>query len=252
MEEGPKQEALIGTAQGGNAPQEGQVPAPGEPGKEGKAQKKGEQSPEERRIQAAIRREREAKEYQAKLEQAAKEAYERGLRDGRLRQGGKNEFTGEPIRDEYDLKAYEDMKALEARGEDPLKAYPRVVAEAERERNKKSAEAKAKAEADGKRMEAEISEAIAKHPELNGRKGLAALLDDEGFRDYAAGKIGERPLSDLVDGFYRLTGKGAKGQAKPPLPPAPPSARGGGGQGDYRSLDRASRKEFLRKRGLLK
>ena len=255
MEESPKQEAPAKEAQGGNEAEEGhRAEAEGAP-KEGESAEKGAQTPEERREFARLRREREAKERKTELERATKEAYERGLREGRLGSVSKNPYTGAPIADEDDLEVYETMKALEEQGKDPLRDFPAAMSEKARERRKGEAERERKEREEASRIDRELQDAAARFPQYRDRKAMASLLGDPSFRDYAEGKLGSRGLGDVIEGYLRLSGLAEKARqplsdkkAPPPSAGKPVPDRSYGNLGKKERLEALSRLGYIRKK----
>lgn len=82
------------------------------------------QSDEENSKYANVRRKAE-EEAQKKIEQAKKEAYEQGLQQGKVQSyiGRQNPYTGEIIKDDYDVQEYLDMYELDRKGKDPISGY---------------------------------------------------------------------------------------------------------------------------------
>lgn len=118
---------------------------------------------------------------------------------------GKNPYTGEPMTDSLDVEEFETMQEIAKNGGDPVNDYPKI-------RKQKAREAVAKSEEDGKTAEwyAKDRESFAaEYPDVN----LSELIRDEDFSDYADGKVGKRPLSEIYRGFLKMTGK-YKSQAK--------------------------------------
>ena len=82
------------------------------------------QSKEENAKYANARR-RAEEEAQKKIEQARKEAYEKGLEQGKIQSyiGKENPYTGQPIKDDYDVQEYLEMFELDSKGKDPISGY---------------------------------------------------------------------------------------------------------------------------------
>lgn len=82
-----------------------------------------------------------AKFKQMRLEQEEKikkEAYEKGLSDGRVKGTQTNPYTGTPIRDESDLEILDIQKELEEDGKDPIQDLPAYFASKNREKREKA------------------------------------------------------------------------------------------------------------------
>ena len=93
--------------------------------------------------QARIKAEAEAKK---KIEQARKEAYEQGLQQGKVQSyiGKQNPYTGEIIKDNFDVQEYLDMYQLDTTGKDPISGYR----ELQKQKARDEAEKKIKADED--------------------------------------------------------------------------------------------------------
>lgn len=133
------------------------------------------------------------------LEAIKREAYERGIREGRVAafSGKKNEYTGQPIKDEYDLEVYETMRAIEESGGDPVADFASVIA------NKRRADAqKANERAETEqRYQTELVEFTKEMPDVD----LKALFDDSRFRTFARGKLGAMSLKEVYADYSALT-----------------------------------------------
>lgn len=119
--------------------------------------------------------------------------------------GGKNPYTGEEMKDSLDVEEFETMREIEKNGGDPVNDYPKF-------RKQKAREAIAEREERGKTEEwyAKDREAFeTEYPDVN----LSELIRDEAFSDYADGKVGRKPLSEIYRGFLKFTGK-YEGRAK--------------------------------------
>lgn len=155
---------------------------------EGGEAKKQPQSKEENAAYARARRERER---QAEIQRTRDEAIVTAL-------GGKNPFTGSEVKTHEDVEKFLVMKAIEAKGGDPLdvEQYAGFLADADRARAqaaKQAEEQNAWYRDDRARFEAE-------HPDVN----LAELIQDENFQAYAEGKVGTTPLSEIYNGYARM------------------------------------------------
>ena len=112
------------------------------------------QSNEENAKYASIRRKAQ-EDAKKQIEQVRKEAYEQGLNQGKVQSyiGRNNPYTGQTIKDEYDVQEYLDMYELDSKGEDPIAGYR----ELQKDKARKEAEAKIKAE-EQNRQELEMQE----------------------------------------------------------------------------------------------
>ncbi len=148
---------------------------------------KPKQSAEENRAQAQRRREREAL-----ISDVRTKAIIETL-------GGKNPWSGEEMKDAADVEEYLIMKQIEKDGGDPLADFSKYRKKQDREaaeKTRKEAETREWYESDRKAF-------IEKHPDVELRK----LLSDERFRDYAEGKVGRRPLTEIYEGYRSFVGK---------------------------------------------
>ena len=164
--------------------QEVAAPAPQE---EKQTEEKPKQSAEENRKFAQERRQREQKE-----------ALESAKRQGRVDAiiefyDGKNPYTGAPMIDAEDVAAFEDMKAIEKKGGDPLKDY----AEYQKKRNAEKAAAEKESADRAKKASDDVAMFKEKHPDVD----LKALLQDEDFNYFAAGHLGNESLLDVYDRY---------------------------------------------------
>lgn len=186
------------------------------------------QSKEENAKFAALRREREAKEREAAKKEAEareKRSYEEGYRKAKLEANKVNPYTEDPIEDEHDLEMYEDMKKLDDEGKDPLKAYPKFLADKIREAEKKAKEAeadeKSKAEANAK-AQRELNERIANerkewleaYPDAKPEE----LAKDEDFTKLLKEKAGRWTYKEVYEKFLE-----DKSKSEQPAPKGTPS-----------------------------
>jgi hypothetical protein len=112
---------------------------------------------------------------------------------------GKNPYTGEPMKDSFDVAEFETMREIEKNGGDPVSDYPRF-------RKQKEREAAAEMQEKGKTAEWYANDKATfekDFPSVN----LSELIADEDFNDYAEGKVGRRPLSDIYRGYLKFQGK---------------------------------------------
>lgn len=119
--------------------------------------------------------------------------------------GGVNPYTNEPMTDATDVKEYLLMKRIEKEGGDPVTDYAKYRKKADKEGAQK-AEEKATDEAWFANDRASF---IKNHPEVN----LDELIKDPNFQLYADGKVRRVPLSEIYEGYAKLT-KSVDGKAK--------------------------------------
>lgn len=113
--------------------------------------------------------------------------------------GGKNPYTGEAMTDAEDVQEYLTMREIEKKGGDPVTDYAgHVKAQSRAQREKERTEAERRAWYDKDR-----TEFVAKYPDAD----LSALIADEAFAQYAEGKVGEKPLAEIYEGYLKLTSR---------------------------------------------
>lgn len=151
--------------------------------------------------QARLRAEKEA---EAKIAQARKEAYEKGLQQGKIQSyiGKQNPYTGEIIKDELDVQEYLDMYQLDTEGQDPINGYR----ELQKKKARDEAERKIKAEEENKQKqwyEDDTKDFLSKYS----HEKLQELTKDEDFNIFANGKIGKVPLAQIYDDYQNFISK---------------------------------------------
>ena len=112
---------------------------------------------------------------------------------------GKNPYTGEEMKDSADVEEYQTMREIEKNGGDPITDYPRYRKDKQREYVKQQEETEKKQE--WYRNDRESFMQL--HPDVD----LDELVADEDFREYAEGKVGVKPLSEIYSGFMRFVEK---------------------------------------------
>jgi hypothetical protein len=119
--------------------------------------------------------------------------------------GGVNPFTNEPMTDAADVEEYRLMKRIEKEGGDPVSDYAKYRKQADKEGAQK-AEEKATKEA---WYASDRASFVKNHPDVN----LDELIKVPNFQSYADGKVGRVPLSEIYEGYAKLT-KSVDGKAK--------------------------------------
>lgn len=115
--------------------------------------------------------------------------------------GGKNPYTGGEMKDSADVEEYLAMKEIEKNGGDPVADFSKFQKE-----NKRRAQEKADSDAKTAEWYRKDGEDFAKkYPDVN----LEELAQDEGFADYADGKVGRKPLAEIYAGYQKLKGGNA-------------------------------------------
>ncbi|MGN1269350.1 MAG: hypothetical protein ACI4UU_00545 [Clostridia bacterium] len=144
------------------------------------------------------------KEAEAKIEQAKKEAYEQGLAQGKIQSyiGKQNPYTGEIIKDDYDVKEYLDMYELDTKGKDPINGYR----ELQKEKARQEAEEKIKKDEEDKQKQWYQNDTKDFVEKYSSNK-LQELTKDEDFNLFANGKIGKVPLAQIYEDYKKLISK---------------------------------------------
>jgi len=210
---------------------------------------KEEQDREERARQAKLRREREAKERKAREEEIERKAYLKG----KLEASKVNEFTKEPIEDEYDLFIYETQKALEKEGKDPISDLPKRLAEINRENGKKASKEADEKQKLNEKIDREFVEFRGKYPKVK----IPELLEDPDFKDYADGRLGKgnKSLTQLYESFLALKEKfgDKEKEEEDDGKKTPPSPNGGRKhqKPSYSSMSKEEKIKELRRQGLI-
>ena len=154
---------------------------------------------------ARIKGEREAeKKAEKRIEQARKEGYEQGLQQGKVQSyiGRQNPYTGEAIKDDFDVQEYLDMYQLDTSGKDPISGYR----ELQKQKAREEAEKKIKADEENKQKiwyENDTKDFLDKYsPEK-----LQELTKDEDFNMFANGKVGKVPLAQIYEDYQKFISK---------------------------------------------
>lgn len=143
------------------------------------------------------RKRREA-ERKAELERAREEARYNALIEFT---NGINPYTDEEIKDKVDIEKYLAMKEIEKSGGDPIADYHKVQSK----KQKEEIETKKKAEVEREWYALDRKDFFAKHPEMT-ESSLSTLLQNEQFLAFGEGKFGNKPLSEIYDGFNKVIG----------------------------------------------
>lgn len=161
------------------------------------------QSNEENSKYASIRRKAQ-EDAKKQIEQARKEAYEQGLNQGKVQSyiGRNNPYTGQAIKDEYDVQEYLDMYELDSNGKDPISGYR----ELQKDKARKEAEEKVRAEEQSK-QEKWYQDDTKDFVEKYSAEKLQELGKDEDFNLFANGKIGKVPLAQIYEDYQKLINK---------------------------------------------
>ena len=153
---------------------------------------------------ARLARKQAEEEAKKKIEQARKEAYEQGLQQGKVQSyiGKQNPYTGETIKDEYDVQEYLDMYEIDSSGKDPISGYR----ELQKQKYREEAEKRVKLDEEEKQKkwyEDDTKEFLDKYSQ----EKLQELSKDEDFNLFASGKIGKVPLANIYEDYQKLISK---------------------------------------------
>ena len=165
------------------------------------------QSKEENSKYANARR-RAEEEAQKKIEQARKEAYEKGLEQGKIQSyiGKQNPYTGQDIKDNYDVQEYLEMFELDSNGKDPISGYR----ELQKEKARKEAEEKIKAE-EKEKQDNWYKDDTKDFVEKYSVEKLQELTKDADFNLFAEGKIGkEKVILAKPQTYMNLSGESVR------------------------------------------
>ena len=161
------------------------------------------QSKEDNRYARMARLQAE-KEAEKKIEQVRKEAYEKGLAQGKVETyiGRQNPYTGQTINDKYDVEEYLEMYKLDSEGKDPINDYRELQKQKARDEAKKQIELDEKAKQE-KWFEDDTKNFIDSYSQ----EKLQELMKDEDFNLFAKGKIGKVALSNIYEDYEKLISK---------------------------------------------
>lgn len=141
------------------------------------------------------RKRREA-ERKAELERAREDARYNALIEFT---NGVNPYTDEEIKDKIDIEKYLAMKEIEKNGGDPIADYHNFQSK----KQKEEIETKKKVDNEKQWYANDRKDFFSKHPEMTDET-LSSILQDEQFLLYGEGKFGNKPLSEIYDGFNKV------------------------------------------------
>lgn len=161
-------------------------------GANGEKADKGEgKKPQSKDTNAEFARKRREAERQRELTETRNNAIIEAL-------GGKNPYTDGDMKDADDVEEFLAMRAIEKKGGDPVTDYSKHMKEQSREKRERE-----RTEAEQRKWYADDRAAFAaKYPDAD----LSALIEDESFRIFAEGKVGERPLAEIYENYLAMTG----------------------------------------------
>lgn len=113
--------------------------------------------------------------------------------------GGKNPYTDGEMKDAEDVREFLAMQEIEKAGGDPVADYSKHQKQRERaERARAQREEQRRAWYQNDR-----ADFVAKYPNVD----IGTLIENKSFRDFAEGKVGERPLSEIYESYLAMTGE---------------------------------------------
>lgn len=177
-------------------------------------------APQSREQNAENARRRREQERRSELDEVRNKAVIDAL-------GGKNPYTGGEMKDAADVREFLVMREIEKNGGDPVGDYSKHQKErerAERDRAQKEEQKRTWYQNDRAAF-------LAKYPSVD----IGTLIENKSFRDFAEGKVGERPLSEIYESYLAMTGE-IEAEAKRSAAQmvanakASPGALSGGGQ----------------------
>lgn len=159
----------------------------------------GEKQPQSAAANAEYaQRRRAAEQRRAEREQQTLDRERRAAREAAILEvlDHINPYTGEEMKDTRDIEEYLTMKEIDRGGGDPLGDFSRFQKKRQREQERTEEEERKQAEwyrTDRERF-------LTKYPEVD----IEELIGDEAFRSFAEGKTGERPLTEIYEGYLSL------------------------------------------------
>ena len=112
---------------------------------------------------------------------------------------GENPYTNEPIKDAADVEEYLTMREIAKNGGDPISDY----ASYHKNKARRESEAADKAQKEKEWFDADRAAFVDKFPEVD----IEELIKNEQFAEYADGKVGVKPLSEIYEGYNRFLKK---------------------------------------------
>ena len=191
---GQERTAGNGTASGDGSGKNHSQGEAGKAGQDGQAQTPKSQTDGKSAENARRRREQQARE---DIRRAREEERVSSIIEAL---DGKNPYNGEAMKDAADVEVFLTMKRIKASGGDPVTDYARARADADRESARRAADDQRAREDQRRWYEQDRADFERAHPEIS----LSDLLSDGDFAEYAEGKVGKKPLSDIYDGYTRM------------------------------------------------
>ena len=131
---------------------------------------------------------------EAERQAAIKEAREKAIIEAL---GGINPYTEEEMKDSADVEEFLIMQSIKKNGGDPIADF----AKARKESQRKDAEVASERERKQQWFNADREQFVSAYPDVD----INALVENESFRDYAEGKVGNLPLKTIYERFLALT-----------------------------------------------
>lgn len=145
-------------------------------------------------------KERNAEEARKRREAEKQEAIKKARMEAVLEAtDGVNPFTGQPMKDAEDVEEYLTMRQIKKEGKDPVADYAAYAKEKARAQKAEQEQR----EQQNEKVRNDIAAFREAHPDVD----VKTLFADEDFSDYAEGKLGSKPLTDIYAGYQKLVGK---------------------------------------------
>lgn len=160
-----------------------------------------EKEKQSKETNAKFAQERREKAQREKAEKEAKEARELELQ--RLRYdtiketlNGKNPYTQQEIKDDYDIQEYLTMREMEQNGLDPIQDYSNYQKQLKRKEQEKNITAREKATKE-EWIKNDRDDFYTKYPDVK----LEELFKNEMFQKFADGKVGNVPMASIYETY---------------------------------------------------
>lgn len=186
--------------------------------------------------EARRKREKEEKERKEREDKIKEESYLKGKLDSTKM----NEFTDEPIEDEYDLKILELQRKIKAQGGDPIADLPKYLAKQEREINKSK-------KAENEKVSKDIESYRKSHPTAT-NEDIAKIINHPLGSKYL-GKLTLEEVSELIN---ETSSVAKEKEVKKTAKKMPSSTTGNKTETSYSQKSEKERIEELRKAGLIR
>lgn len=132
------------------------------------------------------------------IEKIRRQAYLDGVKKSF---NGINPYNQQKIEDEYDLQVFETMQELKEKGLDPIKDFPKYVADKNREAIAKQKEEEEKKQAEQVKLQEELKDFIATYPKVD----VNELLKNEEFSEVTQGLLEKISIKEAYELYQRVS-----------------------------------------------